>query len=272
MFGAAAMSTLAFLGAGAMAEALARGFVAANLYAPADIALFSPSQTRARALVADIGARHAASPSRAVENAAVIVLAMKPHQLESALESLRATITANQLVISVAAGVSLARLQACLDAPVPTVRAMPNTPALVGMGATAICRGAHTNDEHLAIAKRMFEAVGLCVETDEKSMDGVTGLSGSGPAYVFNFIEALADGGVRAGLSRAVALKLAAQTVLGAAQMVLETGEHPGVLKDRVASPGGTTIAGLHALERGGFRGIVMDAVVASSERSKELS
>ena len=266
------MPTMTFLGAGAMAEALVRGLVASELYAPADIALFSPSQTRARALAEVTGANHVDSLLFAVEGADVILLAMKPYQLEHALEPLRDVMTPDQLVISVAAGVSIARLEACFEKPVPVVRAMPNTPALVGAAATAICGGTHASDENLATATAIFEAVGVCVETDEKLFDGVTGLSGSGPAYVFNFIEALADGGVRAGLSRAVAMRLAAQTVMGAAQMVAQTGEHPGVLKDRVASPGGTTIAGLHALERGGFRGVVMDAVVASSERSKEMS
>ena len=265
------MSTLAFLGAGAMAEAIARGLVASDFCAPADIALFSPSQTRARALADAVGARFAVSSRDAIENADVVVLAMKPYQLESALEPLRAEISSEQLIISVAAGVSTARLEACFDGQIPVVRAMPNTPALVGSAATAICGGRYASVENLALARSIFAAVGLCVEADERAFDGVTGLSGSGPAYVFNFIEALADGGVRAGLSRAVAMQLAAQTVMGAAQMVLETGEHPGALKDRVASPGGTTIAGLHALERGGFRGVVMDAVVAASERSKEM-
>ena len=265
------MATLTFLGAGAMAEALVRGLVASHLYAPAEIALFSPSGTRARVLADSIGARPVASPFDAVKGADVIVLAMKPHQLESALQPLRAEISPNQLIISVAAGVSTARLQACFEGEVPVVRAMPNTPALIGAAATAVCGGDYASAENLATAKEIFAAVGVCVEVEEKLLDAVTGLSGSGPAYVFNFIEALADGGVRTGLSRAVALELAAQTVTGAAQMVLQTSEHPGVLKDRVASPGGTTIAGLHELERGGFRGIVMNAVVAASERAREL-
>ena len=265
------MPKLAFLGAGAMAEAIVRGLVAARLYSPAEIALLSPSQTRARALAEELGVCCAASPLLAVENADVIVLAMKPYQLESALKPLRSEVSPAQMVISILAGISTERLESGFDKSVPVVRAMPNTPALVGAAATAICGGRYADDENLATARSIFEALGLCVEADEKLFDGVTGLSGSGPAYVFNFIEALADGGVRAGLSRAVAMKLAAQTVMGAAQMIVETGEHPGVLKDRVASPGGTTIAGLHELERGGFRGIVMNAVVAASERSKEL-
>lgn len=265
------MPSLTFLGAGAMGEALVRGLVAAKLYAPTEITLFSPSGTRARALAQSVGARCAHSPLEAVKDADIVILAMKPYQIESALQPLRAEISPEQLIISVAAGVSTTRLQACFDNNVPVVRAMPNTPALVGAAATAICRGRFASAENLATAQSIFEALGVCVEADEKSLDAVTGLSGSGPAYVFNFIEALADGGVRAGLSREVAMKLAAQTVMGAAQMVLETGEHPGVLKDRVASPGGTTIAGLHELERGGLRGIVMDAVLAASERSREL-
>lgn len=265
------MAKLAFLGAGAMAQALVRGLVNAKLTAPDDIVLLSASGARARALANELGAHAATSASEAVKGAEIIVLAMKPHQLESALASLREQITPDQLVVSVLAGASTARIEACFAAPIPVVRAMPNTPSLVGTGAAAICAGQHAGDADLNKARALFEAVGLCVTIPETQMDGVVGVSGSGPAYVFAFIEALADGGVRAGLPRATAQQLAAQTVLGAARMVLETGEHPGVLKDRVASPGGTTIAALHELERGGFRGIVMDAVVAASERSHEL-
>ena len=265
------MPSLTFLGAGAMAEALVRGLIGARLYAPADITLLSASGARARALADSIGACATSSALEAGEDADIVILAMKPHQLEVALEPLRNAITSEQLVVSVLAGVSSARIEACFARPVPVVRAMPNTPALVGAGASAICAGQYASDSHLQSARALFEAVGLCVTMPEDLMDAVVGVSGSGPAYVFNFIEALADGGVRAGLPRALAQQLAAQTVMGAAQMVLETGEHPGVLKDRVASPGGTTIAGLHELERGGLRGIVMDAVVAASQRSREL-
>ena len=265
------MASLTFLGAGAMGEALSRGLIAAEIYAPADITFFDIDEARVRALADNLGARAATSTLEAAHNADAILIAVKPQHIESALEPLRAQLRADQLVMSIAAGVSTSRLEACFDGEIPVVRVMPNTPALVGAAATAICRGRYATSDNLAVAKGIFEAVGLCVEADEKLLDAVTGLSGSGPAYVFNFIEALADGGVRAGLGREVALKLAAQTVMGAAKMVLETGEHPGVLKDRVASPGGTTIAGLHELERGGLRGIVMDAVVAASERSREL-
>ena len=265
------MPTLTFIGAGAMGEALARGLIGAGLYAPADITFFDVNPARVASLAQNLGARVTDSPVEAVSDAEVILVAVKPYHIGGALEPLRTLVSTDQLVISVAAGFSTAHLEACFADEVPVVRAMPNTPALVGAAATAICCGRFAGDKELAIAKNIFEAIGLCIETDEKLMDAVTGVSGSGPAYVFNFIEALADGGVRAGLGRAVAMKLAAQTVMGAAQMVIETGEHPGVLKDRVASPGGTTIAGLHELERGGFRGIVMDAVVAASERSREM-
>jgi len=265
------MSTLSFIGAGAMGEALSRGLIAAGTYAPAEIALFDVDGARVAALADSLGARAAASVEEVIEGADVVLLAVKPQTVEAALAPIRARLSPAQTLVSIAAGVSTARLEACFEQPVPVVRVMPNTPALVGAAATAICAGKNAGAEHLARASAIFSAVGLCVEADEKLLDAVTGLSGSGPAYVFLFIESLADGGVRAGLPRDVALKLAAQTVLGSAQMVLQTGEHPGVLKDRVASPGGTTIAGLHALEQGAFRGTVMDAVLAAAERSREL-
>ena len=263
--------SLAFLGAGAMGEALSRGLIASQTYQPDQIWLFDVDSARVQSLAADLGAHGATSALEAAQNADAIVLAVKPQIIERALEPLRDAISPLQTLISIAAGVSTARLEACFSQNVPVVRVMPNTPALVGAAATAICAGKYAARENLDKAKAIFQAVGVCVETEEKLLDAVTGLSGSGPAYVFLFIEALADGGVRAGLPRAVALELAAQTVMGSAKMVLETAKHPGVLKDQVASPGGTTIAGLHALENGSFRGTVMNAVLAAAERSREL-
>ncbi len=254
-----------------MGEALSRGLIGAGTFEPGDLVLFDVNTERTRLLAESLGARVVSSVEEAVSGADVVLLAVKPQGVQSALEPVRALMNPSQTLISIAAGVSLARLEACFEAPVPVVRAMPNTPALVGAAATAICAGTHANPENMDKARAIFAAVGLCVEVEEKQIAAVTGLSGSGPAYVCLFIEALADGGVHAGLPRDVALQLAAQTVLGSAQMVLETGEHPGVLKDRVASPGGTTIAGLHALEQGAFRGTVMDAVLASAKRSTEL-
>jgi pyrroline-5-carboxylate reductase len=265
------MKTLAFLGAGAMGEAIARGLLKAGAYKPDEIVLVGVNAERVQKLADSLGTHGSTNALEATKDAQVILVAVKPQVIEKALAPLRDAISPQQTVISVAAGISTARLEACFSQPVPIVRVMPNTPALVGAGASGICGGAYAQPENIALAKKIFEAVGLAIETEEKLIDAVTGLSGSGPAYVFLFIEALADGGVRAGLKRDVALKLAAQTVMGAAQLLLETGEHPGVLKDRVTSPGGTTIAAIHALEKGGFRGTVMDAVMASANRAKEM-
>jgi pyrroline-5-carboxylate reductase len=173
-------------------------------------------------------------------------------------------------VVSIAAGVPVFEIEAVLPHS-PVIRVMPNTPVQVGAGAVAFCRGTRATDEHAALVRQVFEAGGICVEVTEAQLDAVTGLSGSGPAYACLIIEALADGGVRMGLPRAVAQQLAAQTLLGTAKLVMESGEHPGVLKDRVATPGGTTIAGLAALEEAGVRSALIKAVEAASRRSAEL-
>lgn len=264
-----AIESLAFLGAGAMGEALMRGLLEAQVLEPAQISAFDPATDRLRELAARLQIR-ALDDASEVGAAQAILLAVKPQVLAPALEPLR-DLEASHTIISIAAGVTTGAIEACFSSEVPVVRVMPNTPALVNRAASAIAPGRFAREENLAIARTIFGAVGLVVDAAEKDLDAVTGLSGSGPAYVFAFIEALADGGVRAGLSRDVALKLAAQTVMGSAQMVLETGRHPGELKDMVASPGGTTIVGLHALEQKAFRGAVMDAVVAASQRSREL-
>jgi pyrroline-5-carboxylate reductase len=264
--------SLAFLGAGAMGEALMRGLVSAQVYAPADIVAYDADCARVQSVAKSLGVRVAASPASLVEGAETLLLAVKPQVLTSALEPLRELVGENQTVISIAAGVSTARIEDCFTQKVPVVRVMPNTPALIGAAASAIAPGQWATSTHLAQAHRIFDAVGLAVDVDEKLLDAVTGLSGSGPAYVYVFIEALSDAGVRAGLPRDVATQLAAQTVMGSARMVLETGTHPGALKDMVTSPGGTTIAGLHTLEQNAFRGAVIDAVQAATQRSKELS
>lgn len=211
--------------------------------------------------------------AKVAESAESIVLAVKPFQIESVIrhvQTLHPAVWRDRLVISIAAGVSLAQLTQWIGGN-RIARVMPNTPALVGAGASAYCSAAGVttaDEEQLASILNSF---GTSVAVPESLMDAVTGLSGSGPAYVFMFIEALADGGVLAGLPRGIAMKLAAQTVLGAAKMVAETGEHPGELKDAVASPGGTTIAAIRSLEHNAFRGAVMDAVVASANRSRQL-
>jgi pyrroline-5-carboxylate reductase len=201
----------------------------------------------------------------------VLVLAVKPQTLPALLDEIRNQVTEKHLVVSIAAGVSLKRLADGLLANRRLIRVMPNTPCLLGASAAGFAAGPGAKPEDVALVERLFNAVGKAFVVPESLLDPVTGLSGSGPAFVYVMVEALADGGVRMGLPRDVATTLAAQTVMGAARMVLETGQHPGQLKDAVTSPGGTTIAGLHALERGGFRAAVMDAVEAATKRAAEL-
>ncbi|CAI5995601.1 unnamed protein product [Closterium sp. NIES-64] len=264
---------LGFVGAGQMAEALARGMSAAGVVAASDMSAMDLSQERL-AVFAEMGVAAKTTCKELAAASDVIFIAVKPHTVKAVLSELRdsAAITSTHLVVSIAAGVTIANLQQWAGDEAKIVRVMPNTPCLVGQTAAAMSLGGKATAEDAALVRRMFEAVGKIQQVEEKLLDAVTGLSGSGPAYVFMAIEALADGGVAAGLPRDVALSLAAQTVYGSAKMVLETGKHPGQLKDSVASPGGTTIAGIYALEKGGFRATLMNAVVAATERSKELS
>ncbi|EAQ81333.1 pyrroline-5-carboxylate reductase [Blastopirellula marina] len=264
------MSKIGFLGAGQMAQALASGFVRADLVHPADIIAVDPfpaARTSFGQLVP--GASVSDSAAKLAAEVDVIVLAVKPQMLQAAIAGL-GLIGDNVLLVSIAAGTSLARLAEWTRS-TRIIRVMPNTPCLIGESASAFCAGEGATTDDVALVEKLLGAVGVVRKVDEKLMDAVTGLSGSGPAYVYVLIEALADAGVRVGLPRDAALQLAAQTVRGAAGMVLQTGDHPGVLKDRVTSPGGTTIAGLQALEAGGFRSAAYDAVIAATARSKEL-
>lgn len=265
------MSQIAFLGAGAMGEALLRGLLASQAYAPEEIVVFDASPSRAQEIAARFGVQAADDLADAARKAGVLLLAVKPQIVPQVLAELSDELTPAHTLISIAAGISTKQLEAPLSQSVPVVRVMPNTPALVGKAASAICLGTHAGEKHLKIAHRIFDAVGVAVDVEEKLMDAVTAVSGSGPAYVFVFLEALSDAGVKMGLPREIAARLAAQTVMGAAQMALETGEHPGVLKDKVTSPGGTTIAALHALENRAFRAAIYDAVEAAAKRSREL-
>jgi len=263
--------TIGFLGAGKMASALAGGLVHAKLVTPAQI-LASDSAEPARAAFATAtGARTTAWNPEVVKAASVLFLAVKPDQVPAVLAEIREHFTAKHLLISIAAGVPLAKLEAALDDGARVIRVMPNTPALVGASASAFATGKAALPEDAELAQKLLSAVGIACQVKEPLLDAVTGLSGSGPAYVYQFIEALSDGGVAMGLPRDIATRLAAQTVIGAGRMVLETGLHPGVLKDHVTSPGGTTIEGIHALEKGGLRGTVMDAVRASAEKARKL-
>ena len=260
-----------FIGAGKMATALARGLCQAK-FARADQIVASDVLAAAREhFTAESGARAVESNAEVVAQSDVIVLAVKPQHFRSILSELKTHLRQQHLVISIAAGMSIGTMAGALGADRRLVRVMPNTPCLVGASASAYCLGGAAAPEDGRLVAELLSAVGIAFELPEPLLDSVTGLSGSGPAFVCLVIEALADGGVKMGLSRDVALKLAAQTVLGTAKMVLETGQHPAELKDAVASPGGTTIAGLHELERGGLRGSLINAVEAATLRSREL-
>jgi len=262
---------IGFIGAGQMATALGQGFVKAELVAGEKIVAGDPVAEARERFARATGGRTTADNLEAVAGADVLFLAVKPQQMAAVLEGLRGKVTAEKLVVSIAAGVRLGVLAEGLGDDVRLVRVMPNTPCLVGQGACGYCLGAKATAEDGRLVDELLGSVGVAYQVDEKLLDAVTGLSGSGPAFVYLVVEALSDGGVRMGLPRPVATALAAQTVLGAAQMVLATGEHTGVLKDRVTSPGGTTIAGIQALESGGLRAALMAAVEAATRRSIEL-
>ncbi len=262
---------IGFLGAGKMAGALASGFVNARLVKANQLVAADPFDAARKQFGAETGAKTVTANIEAAKAANVLILATKPDQVAAALAEISGAFTQKHLLISIAAGVTLAKLEAALPAGARVIRVMPNTPALVGAGASGFALGKNATAADGELARKLLSAVGLALPVKENLLDAVTGLSGSGPAYVYQFIEALSDGGVAAGLPRDVATKLAAQTVLGGAKMVLETGQHPGTLKDQVTSPGGTTIEGIHELEKGKLRATVMSAVRAATEKSKKL-
>lgn len=261
-----------FIGTGQMAAALASGFVR-SLLRPSQIRGCDPSEPARRQFQQSTGADCVVTEhvAEAVSDATVVILAVKPQVMPEVLRNLAPLLTSSPLVISVAAGITLARMAAALPAGTRLIRVMPNTPALIGRGASAAAAGDSCTPEDVQVAQTLLSTVGLLQWVGEPLLDAVTGLSGSGPAYAFQIIEALSDGGVKMGLPRVVATRLAAQTLLGAAEMVLTLNQHPAALKDAVASPGGTTIAGLHALEQGGLRAALMNAVEAAALRSKQL-
>jgi pyrroline-5-carboxylate reductase len=263
--------TIGFLGAGNMAEALVKGLLRAGVAAPQEILCTDRRRDRLDELAQRYGVRTSTDNRAAAQEASVVVLSVKPQVMNKLLAEIAPALDATKLVVSIAAGVPLAAIERQVGHGVRLVRTMPNTPALVGAGATAISAGEHATEADMAQARALFDAVGRTVVVDESLLDAVTGLSGSGPAYVFLVIEALSDAGVKVGLDRRTSQDLAAQTVLGSAKLLIETGEHPGRLKDQVTSPGGTAIAGLHTLEAGGLRTTLMNAVEAATRRSHEL-
>jgi pyrroline-5-carboxylate reductase len=263
--------TIVFVGAGNMAGALIRGLIGTGTV-PADrIIAADPDQDRLSALEAELEIRVTSDNAEAVKDATVVVLAIKPQVFAQVLPGLSAALPPDALLISIAAGISTRIIERSFPDGSRVVRTMPNTPALVGAGASAIAGGTHATDDDLELAETLFRSVGIAVRVPEEQIDAVTGLSGSGPAYVFAMIEALRDAGAREGLPEETALQLAAQTVFGAARLLLDEKEAPEVLRDRVTSPGGTTRAGLDALAAAGFADAIMGAVRAATRRSVEL-
>lgn len=265
------ISSLASVGAGAMASALLRAWLEAGLVRADDVVAIDILPGRRQALVNELGVRSSDCISDGVAGAEVVLLAVKPQQVMDVLPGIRAGLSPGALVISIAAGVPLLVLEEGLGSDVAVVRVMPNTPCLVGCSAAALSAGKRASVAQTELAVRLFRVVGRAFVVKENLLDAVTGLSGSGPAYVYLMIEAMAEGGVTAGLPRDVALELSAQTVLGAAQMVLETKEHPARLREAVTSPAGTTAAGVRVLEQGALRAHLIEAVLAASARSREL-
>ena len=260
---------IGFVGGGNMAEAIIKGLLAGGVPV-ADLAVSEPSASRGKQLSDRYGIRVLTDNAALFQASDLVILAVKPQMCTVALKEIGAAST-GKLAISIMAGVKSSALEALLGTGARVVRVMPNTPALVLAGASAISRGSFASDEDLALTRRIFDLVGTTCLVDEKLLDAVTGVSGSGPAYVLTFVEALSDAGVKHGLTREVATALATQTVYGTAKLLLETREHPAVLKGNVASPGGTTIAAMHSLDRDGFRAATMNAVDVCVAKSKEL-
>lgn len=254
-----------------MAEALIKGIISKGLLSPGNVTVSDPSRERLDHLEGTYQVRTTPVNAEAIGASDTIVIAVKPQVIGPVLEDIRPHVAKRHLIISIAAGIPTKTLEKGLPKGTRVIRVMPNTPALVQAGAAAICKGSHATEADMDIARGIFDAVGMAEEVPEKLMDAVTGLSGSGPAYCFMFMDALADAGVMEGLPRPVALKLAVQTMLGSALLCQETGKHPEILKGMVTSPGGTTIEGLYRLEGHGLRHAVMDAVRAATKRSKEL-
>ncbi|KAL6145158.1 hypothetical protein ACLB2K_055846 [Fragaria x ananassa] len=261
---------LGFIGAGKMAESIARGVVGSGIL-PANRITTSHSSPSRRQAFESFGVHLLPRNDDVVEESDVVIFSVKPQVVKDVVLQLRPLLSRKKLLVSIAAGVKLKDLQDWAGHS-RFIRVMPNTPSAVGVAASVLSLGGAATEQDGDLIAELFGSVGKIWKADEKLFDAITGLSGSGPAYIYLAIEALADGGVAAGLPRELALGLASQTVLGAASMATSSGKHPGQLKDDVTSPGGTTIAGIHELEKGGFRGILMNAVVAAAKRSRELS
>ena len=262
---------LAIIGSGAMGTAFAGGVISAGIFSPENVVMADIDDAKLQGVASNLHVATTSDNSAAAREASVVLIAVKPPIVRSVIRDISEVLTGHQLVISIAAGVKLDTIESELPTGTAVIRAMPNTPCLIGAGAIGFSRGKSATDEHVATAKRIFDAVGISFEVSESLLNAVTGLSGSGPAYIYMLIEALSDGGVLVGLPREIATQLASQTVMGAARMVIDLKEHPARLKDQVASPGGTTMAGIDALERAGFRSAIIEAIKAATQRAEEL-
>jgi len=263
---------VAVLGAGKMGGILVKAFLEKGLLSPGLTTATVHHEERAKELSKKLGIPVGTDNVNAARNADIVFVCVKPQAVEGVMREIRAHAKPEQLVISVAASVPTKLIENALGGQVPVVRTMPNTPCAIGYGMTALCKGQHAGGQHLEIASELFRAVGRTVVVDEKHMDAVTGLSASGPAYIYIILESLAEAGVKVGLPRDVATLLAAQTTLGAAGVVLETGDHPALLKDAVTTPAGCTIDGILELEEGKLRVTLIKAVVKATQRAKELA
>jgi pyrroline-5-carboxylate reductase len=262
---------IGFIGAGKMATALAKGFISAGCCTKKDVCASDVVPAAREHFQNETQATVETGNAAVVARSDILFLSVKPQNMAAVLTELKPLLGSQHLVISIAAGITLTTIESGLGEGRRVVRVMPNTPCLVNASASGYALGSAATETDGQVVEQLLSAVGLAIKVPEHLLNAVTGLSGSGPAFVYQMIEALSDGGVRVGLPRDIATRLAAQTLLGAAKMVLETGEHPGQLKDAVTSPGGTTIAGLHALEQGGLRASLMNAVVAATQRAIEL-
>lgn len=262
---------IAVIGAGNMGTALLRGILSSGWGERARLVASHPKTEKASSIAKELDIKITSKNVEAAKGADIVILSVKPQILEAVLEEIHDALRDDQLIISVAAGFPTSRIEAITGIKAPVVRAMPNVAAIVKQSATALCAGKYAKPAHVAEARKIFESIGLVVELPEYQLDAVTGLSGSGPMYIFQILEGLSDAGVRVGLSRDVSSALSIQTVVGAAKMAETLKLHPAVLKDLVTSPGGTAIAALHSLERNRLRAILMDAVEVATQRSREL-
>lgn len=262
---------IGFIGAGNMGKAIIKGLINSNFVSKESIYASEISKQAADKVSSELGIKVYTDNNELTKIADIIILCVKPHFIQSVVEGIKSNLTEQKQIVSIAAGISTNFIENILSSKIPVIRVMPNTPALVGEGMTAVCKGKYVSDEQLKYIVELFSKVGRSIEVQEKFINAVTGISGSGPAFMYTIIEALADGGVKLGLPKNIALELAAQTAAGAAKMILETGKHPSILKDEVTTPGGTTIAGLMVMEENNIRSALSKTVQETARVADEL-